>query len=79
MWYIVIGYFAVCIIGGGLGLYWRMNMMLNEPEKYERYRKYEHEYQEDMKRNFAWQGRAAKKAAGVGFMGVKLLARMLMK
>jgi hypothetical protein len=71
---------VVGVIAGILGLCWRVNMAMNEPEKYERLRKFEKQFEEDYRGAFSRTYKpfapVAKKA---GSVGARLLVRILTK
>lgn len=72
----IICFFAFCIISGGVSLIWRLNMMVNHPEKYRQFRKFEKEYEDSMKKNLTQLAEVAKKAVG---LGIGIAARLLKK
>ena len=69
MGWLCIAFVLLCVVSA----IWRINMILNHPEKYERLRKAEREHQE---RQMEVAGRAAKT---VGKGAVLLLIKLLSK
>ena len=72
----LIAVFVVCGVVWVIALIWRINMALNNPEKYERLRKFEDDTRENLSRAYKPFVPGAKKA---GSVGVGLLIRMLTK
>jgi len=72
----LIAVFVVCGVVWVLGMIWRINMALNNPEKYERLRKFEDDTRENLSRAYKPFVPGAKKA---GSVGARLLIRILTK
>jgi hypothetical protein len=47
-----IGFCVVSVVVGILSICWRVNMAMNDPERYERFRKCEKQFEEDTRAKF---------------------------
>ncbi|HWU39355.1 MAG TPA: hypothetical protein VN203_17045, partial [Candidatus Acidoferrum sp.] len=77
-----IGFIVFCFIGLialAIRQAWRTQMMLNEPEKFERMIKYEREMEERMRPYVEQQQKAMKAVGGAAFMGAKFIAGRMLK
>jgi hypothetical protein len=66
---------AFCLACGA----WRVNMMVNHPEKYRQFREFELEFQHDIKKNAAEQAEVARKAGTVVAKGAAAIAGRFLK
>jgi len=56
-----IGFLVLIVVVGVGSLIWRINMMVNHPEKYRQFREFEKEFEDSMRNNMRRQGEVVGK------------------